>query len=136
MPRRKKHRDPEYSLHVFHHFDERTRRDLQVFLVQTAKEFTSFNYEILIDAVLRERLIQVKILGLRTTPMIMPGVGPAHGRRDFTNLSGPYQLSIIKLDGETNDFNISFSPSRIEIGGSPVHPFITVSNSPVMLQAS
>jgi hypothetical protein len=136
MPRRKKHRDPEYSLHVFHHLDERTHRALQVFLVQTIKEFTSFNYEILLDAVMRERLIQLKILGLRTTPLIMPGVGPATGHRDFTNLRGSYNLIVMKLDGETNDFQVDVAPSQIEIQGSPAHPFITVSNMPVPLQAS
>ena len=136
MPRRKKHRNPEYSLHVFHHYDDRTRRAMQVFLVQTVKEFTSFNYEILLDAVMRERLIQLKILGLRTTPLIMPGMGPAKGHRDFANLRGSYNLSVIKLDGETNDFLVDVASSQIAIQGNPTHPFITVSNTPVPLQAS
>lgn len=136
MLRKKKNRAPEYSLHVFHHFDERTRRSLQVFLVQTIKEFTSFGYEILLDAVLRERLIQLKILGLRTTPLIMPGVGPAKGYRGFTNLKGSYVLSVIKLDGETNDFQVDVTPSHMGIKGDPAHPFILVSNTPIPLQVS
>jgi hypothetical protein len=136
MPRKKKQRNPEYSLNVFHYFDDRTRRELQIFLVQTIKEFTSFNYEILLDAVLRERLIQLKILGLRTTPLIMPGVGPAKGLRDFSNLQGTYSLSVIKLDGETNDFQVDVTPTRIAIQGNPAHPFIIVSSTPVPLQAS
>jgi hypothetical protein len=136
MPRRKKHRDPEYSRHVFHYFDDQKRRDLQVFLVHTIKEFTSFNYEILLDAVMRERLIQLKILGLRTTAMIMPGVGPAMGRCDYTNLQGSYSLSVIKLNGETNDFQVNVTPSQISIDGNPTHPFIIVSNTPVPLQVS
>jgi hypothetical protein len=131
MPRKKKHREPEYSLHVFHHYDERTRRALQVFLVQTIKEFTSFNYEIMLDGALRERLIQLKILGLRTTPLIMPGVGPAKGHHDFLNLHGVYNLSVIKLDGETNEFEVNVEPAHIDIHGDPAHPFILVSNVPV-----
>ena len=134
MPRRKKHRDPEYSLHVFHHFDERVRKVLQVFLVQTVKEFTSFNYEILLDVAVRDRTIQMKILGLRTTPLIMPGVGPARGRQDFTELRGSYQLNVFKLDGETNEFQVDLTPSSISITGTPTSPFITVSNKPVALQ--
>jgi hypothetical protein len=136
MPRKKKHRDPEYSLHVFHYYDDQTRRALQVFLVQTVKEFTSFNYEILLDAVMRERLIQLKILGLRTTPMIMPGVGPAKGRCDHTNLRGSYTLSVIKLNGETNDFQVDVTPTQISIHGTPMNPFIIVSSTPVPLQVS
>jgi len=134
MPRRKKHRNPEYSLHVFHYFDERVRKVLQVFLVQTVKEFTSFNYEILLDVAIQDRTIQMKILGLRTTPLIMPGVGPARGRRDFTNLHGSYQLNVFKLDGETNEFQVNLTPSSISISGTPASPFITVSNKTVVLQ--
>ncbi len=134
MPRRKRHRDQEYSLHVFHHLDERIRKVLQVFLVQTVKEFTSFNYEILLDVGVQDRTIQMKILGLRTTPLIMPGVGPARGRWDSTDLRGSYHLNVIKLDGETNEFDVALTPSSISITGSPASPFITVSNSPVALQ--
>jgi hypothetical protein len=134
MPRKKKHREPEYSLHVFHYFDERVRKILQVFLVQTVKEFTSFNYEILLEVAVQDRTIQMKILGLRTTPLIMPGVGPARGRRDFSELRGLYQLNLIKLDGETNEFQVDLSPSSISITGNPATPFITVSNKPVTLE--
>lgn len=134
MPPRRKHREPEYSLHVFHYFDERVRKILQVFLVQTFKEFTSFNYEILLDVAIQDRTIRMKILGLRTTPLIMPGVGPARGRRDFTELRGLYQLHVIKLDGETNEFQVDLTPSDISITGTPATPFITVSNKPVSLE--
>jgi hypothetical protein len=133
MPRKKKHRNPEYSLHVFHYFDERIRKVLQVFLVQTVKEFTSFTYEILLDVMLKERTIHLKILGLRTTPLTMPGVGPAQGRKDFMDLLGLYQLNVVKLDGETNEFQIDVSPSRIVITGSPVATFVTVSDKPVLI---
>jgi hypothetical protein len=133
MPRKKKQRDPEYSLHIFHYYDERVRKTLQVFLVQTTKEFTSFNYEILLDVAIEDRVIQLRILGLRTTPLIMPGIGPARGRRDFTDLRGSYVLSVIKLDGETNEFQLELNASSIAIGGTPTTPFITVSNKPVLL---
>lgn len=134
MPRRKRQHDPEYSLHIFHHFDERIRRDLQVFLVQTIKEFTSFNYEILLDVAVKDRAIHLKILGLQTTPLLMPSVGPARGRRDFTDLAGSYVLKIMKFDGQMNEFQLEVSPSKLEIKGAPASPFITASNKPVALQ--
>ncbi|HTY37117.1 MAG TPA: hypothetical protein VMH23_08385 [Bacteroidota bacterium] len=133
MARKKKQRLPEYTLHVFHHFDDRVRKMLQVFLVRTVKEFTNFNYEILLDMAVVERTIQLKILGLRTTALTMPGTGPAQGRKDFSDLSGSYQLSIVKLDGEANVFAIDLSPGKITITGSPESPFITVSDLPVPL---
>jgi len=133
MPRKKKQRDPEYSLHVFHHFDERVRKVLQVFLVQTTKEFTSFSYEILLDVAVQHKAIQLKILGLQTTPLLMPSIGPARGRRDFTDLAGSYVLNIMKLDGEMNEFQLDVTPSNLVIKGAPVAPFITASNRPVTL---
>jgi hypothetical protein len=134
MPRKTKQRDPEYSLHVFHHFDERIRKVLQVFLVETTKEFTSFNYEILLDVAVQNGAIQLKILGLQTTALLMPSVGPARGRRDFTDLAGSYVLNIMKLDGEMNIFQLDVTPSNLVIAGAPASPFITVSNKPVALQ--
>jgi hypothetical protein len=133
MPGKKKHRDPEYALHIFHHNDERTGKSSVVILVRTIKEFTSFNYEILLNASMTERTIQVKILGLRTTPLIMPGIGPARGRKDFDNLGGEYTVQVSKLDGETNEFHLSVSASQIALYGSPARPFIAVSNEPVLL---
>ncbi len=82
---------------------------------------------------LKDRVIQLRILGLRTTPLIMPGVGPARGRRDFTDLLGSYLLSLIKLDGETNEFQLDVNPTSIAIAGTPSPTFITVSNKPVTL---
>ena len=134
MPRKKRQHKPEYSLHVFRHFDERVRKDLQVFLVQTTKEFTSFNYEILLDVAVQDRAIHLKILGLQTTSLLMPSVGPARGRRDFTDLAGSYVLKIKKLDGEMNEFQLDVSPSKLDIKGAPASPFITASDKPVALQ--
>jgi len=133
MPRKKKQRAPEYTLRVFHHYDERIRKVVQVFLVQTIKEFTSFNYEILLDITVRDREIQIKILGLRTTALTMPGIGPAQGRHDFTDLNGSYHLTIAKLDGELNEFQIELTASTVSIKESAPVPFITASNKPVTL---
>lgn len=136
MPRKKKQRAPEYALHVFHRMDERTQKILVVILVQTVKEFTSFNYEILLDVTVEERVIRLKILGLRTTPLIMPGIGPANGYREFSTLKGAYTLSVAKLDGERNEFKLDVTTSHISVQGSPDRPFILASNTPVAFQRS
>jgi len=133
MKGKKKRRDPEYALHVFHREDERTGKTSVAFLVRTVKDFTSFNYEILLDASIAERTIRLKILGLRTTPLIMPGIGPARGMREFDNLNGSYVLTVIKPDGETNEFQLHVDPSRITLDGSPLKPFILVYSGQVSL---
>lgn len=133
MKTKRKRRDPEYALHVFHREDERTGRASVAFLVRTVKDFTSFNYEILLDASIQERTIRLKILGLRTTPLIMPGIGPAQGIREFENVRGSYTLHIVKPDGEINEFQLNVTSSQITLDGSPLRPFILVSNEPVYL---
>jgi hypothetical protein len=133
MTAKRKRRDPEYALHVFHHEAERSGKTAVAFLVRTVKDFTSFNYEILLDAKIQERTVRLKILGLRTTPMIMPGIGPARGMREFENLQGKYELVVVKPDGETNEFQLSIASSQITLGGSPVRPFILVSSEPAVL---
>lgn len=136
MKAKRKRRDPEYALHVFHHEDERTSKKSVAFLVRTVKDFTSFNYEILLDASVTERTIRLKILGLRTTPLIMPGIGPARGMREFDKLSGSYVLNVIKPDGETNEFQLRVEPNRITLDGSPPRPFILIYSDPVYLPQS
>ncbi|MEK6756139.1 MAG: hypothetical protein AABZ02_08315 [Bacteroidota bacterium] len=130
---KRRHREPEYALHIFRHLDERTQKTSVVFLLQTTKEFTNFNYQILLDASLDNRAIQLRILGLRTTPLIMPGVGPARARKDFANLEGVYKLSVTKLDGESNQFRLHISRTQVKIDESPPRPFVVISNVPVEL---
>jgi hypothetical protein len=135
MARRKRH-DPEYVLHVFHHHDERTQQKSIAFVLQTTKEFTNFNYQILLDASLSSNMILVRILGLQTTPLTMPGVGPARGRVEFIDLHGSYALNIMKLDGETNQFRLQITPTKILVQEAPPQPFVLVSHEPVQLQES
>jgi hypothetical protein len=131
---KKRRREPEYSLHVFRETNERSRDACIVFLIETTKEFTNFNYQVLLDASVSDRTIQLKILGLRTTPLIMPGVGPARGRKDLIGLLGNYDLQVTKLNGESNHFRLHISRSQVRVDEAPASPFILISNQPVRLE--
>jgi len=135
MARRKPH-DPEYILHVYHHLDERTQQKSIAFLLRTTKEFTNFNYQILLDASRSANTILIRILGLQTTPLTMPGVGAARGRVDFMDLHGSYTLNIVKLDGEVNQFRLHITPTKISVEEGPPQPFVLISHEPVYLQES
>ncbi len=130
---RKKKRDPDYTLNIFHHYDERAKRQVVVFLVQTTKIFVSFRYEILLEDSLEGNVIDIKIVGLHVPELLMPQTGPARGRRDYENLSGDYTLHITKQDKTVNTFSIVITPSSVEIKQKPREPFILVSNDPVDL---
>ncbi|MBM4160196.1 MAG: hypothetical protein FJ217_03760 [Ignavibacteria bacterium] len=131
--RKTRRHEPEYVLHIFHHTDERTQKPVVVFVIRTVKEFTHFNYHILLDAALTGHSIQLKILGLRTSTLIMPGMGPAQGRKDFGQLKGAYHLTVTKLDGESNSFLLNISPNQVTIEGGPPRPFVLAVDEPVLV---
>jgi hypothetical protein len=130
---KKKRKEPEYALNIFHSFNEQTGKPHVVFFVRTVKEFVSFSYEIILESSIQSREIILKILGLRTTPLIMPGIGPAHGIHTFEHLRGMYLLSVVKLDGEENKFQLEITSNKIAVGDSNQHPFIRVSTERVTL---
>lgn len=129
----KKKAEPEYSLNIFPRFDDRTQTRNTVFVVQTVKEFISFQYEILLDSRVEEELIWLKIRGLRTTPLTMPNVGPARGVREYPNLKGLYRLVVSKLDDASNEFTLNISDQSIRIQGKQEAPFLRVSPEPLPL---
>jgi hypothetical protein len=132
MARKKK--DPDYQLNIFHHYDEKTKQNVVVFLVQTTKIFVSFQYEILLEDVVHPKDIQLRITGLHVPELLIPQTGPAQGRRDYTDLYGSYKLFITKQDKTMNEFLIEITQSDIRIKKRPVDSFILVSADPVDLR--
>ena len=129
----KKKRDPDYSLNIFHHYEEKTKQNVVVFLVQTTKIFVSFRYEILLENELIGNEINLRITGLHIPELLMPQTGPAQGRCDYKNLDGLFKLTVTKQDKTANEFSVQISPAKIDIIHKPRAPFIIVSNDPVNL---
>jgi hypothetical protein len=129
----KKKRDPDYTLNIFHHYDEKTKRNVVVFLIQTTRIFVSFRYEILLEDEIIGKEIHLRITGLHVPELLMPQTGPAQGRRDYTHLEGTYHLIVTKQDKNVNEFSLNISPKFIDIKEKPKKPFILVSNDPLNL---
>jgi len=129
----KKKRDPDYTLNIFHHYDEKTKRNVIVFLVQTTKIFVSFRYEILLEDEIVDNEIHLRVKGLYVPELLMPQSGPAQGRRDYTQLEGTYHLVVTKQDKTVNEFSLHITPESVDIKQKPKTPFIIISNDPVNL---
>jgi hypothetical protein len=129
----KKKRDPDYTLNIFNHYDEKTKRNVIVFLVQTIKIFVSFRYEILLEDEIVGKEIHLRVKGLHVPELLMPQTGPAQGRRDYTQLEGTYHLVVTKQDKTVNEFSVHITPKSIDIKEKPKMPFILVSNDPLNL---
>jgi hypothetical protein len=130
---RKKKRDPDYTLNIFHHYDEKTKRNVVMFLVQTTKIFVSFQYEILLMEELVGDEINLRITGLHIPELLMPHTGPAQGRCAYSKLDGVYKLIVTKQDKTVNEFSVQISPATVDILHRPRAPFIIVSSDPVSL---
>jgi len=128
----KKKPDPEYRLNIFYHYDEQTKDRKLVFLFRTTQEFVSFNYEILLDDNVEDRTIRINIAGLNTPTSLMPGTGPAQGRKEYTMLEGTYLLVVRKLDGTRTDFRLEITADRVRILDTPRNPLVLISAEPVM----
>jgi hypothetical protein len=129
----KKKRDPDYTLNIFHHYDEKTKRNVVVFFVQTTKIFVSFRYEILLEDEIVGKSIHLRIKGLHVPELLMPQTGPAQGRRDYAQLDGTYHLVVVKQDKTVNEFTVRISPKSVDIEEKQKAPFILISNDPVDL---
>jgi len=129
----KKKRDPDYTLNIFHHYDEKTKRNVVVFLVQTTKIFVSFRYEILLEDEIIGKEIHLRITGLHVPELLMPQSGPAQGRRDYTQLEGTYHLIVTKQDKTVNEFSICITPESVDIKQKQKTSFILISGDPVNL---
>jgi hypothetical protein len=120
----KKVKEPEYVLRIFRHKDERTNKKSIAFTVETVKIFTNFKYEVLLQENLSGKELTLKILGLHVPAMLMPGKGPAIGRREFTGLKGEYTVHISKMEKEVNDFLVDISSKEISIKDEADKSFI------------
>ena len=133
MSMTRKKRDPDYMLNIFHHYDEKTKRNVVVFLVQTTKIFVSFRYEILLEDDIHDHEINLRITGLHVPELLMPQTGPAQGRRDYANLEGAYRVIVTKQDKTINEFSVDISKADVSIHQKPKSPFILISSDPVIL---
>lgn len=129
----KKRREPDYTLNIFPHYDEESKRQVTVFLVQTTKIFVSFRYEILLEEHHEGRVLTLRIMGLYVPEILLPQTGPARGRRDLPGLRGAFTLRVIKQDNSVNDFHIDIGDSGVTVKRKPTETFVLVSGEPVDL---
>ncbi|MBI4429490.1 MAG: hypothetical protein HY562_10270 [Ignavibacteriales bacterium] len=130
---RKKKPEPEYRLNIFYHEEWQSKERKLVFLFRTVQEFVSFNYEILLEDKVEGRTLHIKIAGLNAPSSLMPGMGPARGKKEYNGLEGVYTLVVKKLDGTTNEYRLDFMHDRIRVLESPRNPIVTISTQPIML---
>ncbi len=118
--------DIEYRLLVVPAFDETLQQHGMLFLVETVKQFTNFNYQILIEESSAKRTVTWKIHGLSAPAMSMPAIGGARYDKIYFGLSGTVHFTLIKKDGQENTVTVKVSPTGVKLIDMPQHSFIAV----------
>ena len=133
MAKQRKH-EPLYTLNIFPVYDDATKQERIIFLVQTVRIFIHFRYEIVLQDSVENNEIHLKILGLHVPSILLPQQGPAVGRREYELFEGSYKLIVTKQDGALNEFEINFQRNTVTMVSQPKNPFILVSIAPAPLQ--
>ncbi len=122
----KHHIDIEYRLLVVPAFDETLQKNGILFLVETVKQFTNFNYQILVEESCVKRTVTWKIHGLSAPAMSMPAVGGARYDKLYFTLSGTVHFTLIKKDGQENTVTVKVGPTGVKLIDMPRNSFIAV----------
>ena len=116
----------EYRLTITREMHEREGRRMTAFLLQTARQFASFRYEISMEEDLGERTIGLTILGLRTPQLSLPSSGPAEFRRVYDHPDGTYEVRVTGLDGTAAMFTMEVHGDTVAITRKPSEGFLEV----------
>jgi hypothetical protein len=114
-------KEVEYRCYISKIFEELSGSEYMTFAFETAKEFSSFRYEIAVRyRILLEpptdRRLEFKVLGMTATRTMMPAFGTARSVLKVPLLPlGVYTVKMIKSDGIENVFVIEVTKKGFQI---------------------
>lgn len=123
----KKGKEPEaleYRLVIAPRFDEREQKYKTLVLLETAKLFASFRYDLSVKEERGPQHLRYTILGLKTPQLSLPTSGHAQFSRLYADLQGTFEVSVRGLDGNVNTFSVRIKPERVELLKAPPRQFV------------
>lgn len=105
----------EYRVKSYFKYDSQLKKQFYVISIFTVKEFSSLNYEISVDVKKNKKNIDIHLLGLNTRQNFYMQARTASCDLFFEDLYGEHIVSIIKQDGNTNQFVIDYNIFKKEI---------------------
>jgi hypothetical protein len=116
----------EYSLDIYPAYNVEMQRECLRFLFRTTEEFSHFQYQIAIEDVAGDGTLQFSLRGLKAKDL-MPGVGVAESAVDLFDLTGSFDVTIVKPGDIINSFRLSIGEKlRILKGVSEDDHFLEV----------
>jgi hypothetical protein len=111
----KKEAEIEYNCNVSFKYNPQKKVQQYSFGLETAKLFSSMNYEITTESKKSKKVIDISILGLNPKQSYFSQPGPAVSEVFFEDLYGEFTLNIIKKDGSINSAMLDFNVFKKEI---------------------
>jgi hypothetical protein len=109
-------KEVEYRCYIGKVFEELSGSEFMTFAFETAKEFSSFRYEIAVRYRIQPGLLEFKVLGMTATRTMMPAFGTARSVLKVPLLPfGIYTVKLIKSDDTENIFTIEVSKKGFQI---------------------
>jgi hypothetical protein len=112
-------KEVEYRCYISKIFEELSGTEYMTFAFETAKEFSSFRYEIAVRYRILfepEKKLEFKVLGMTATRTMMPAFGTARSILKIPLLPyGIYQVKMIKSDGTENLFSLEVTRKGFQI---------------------
>lgn len=109
-------KEVEYRCIIGKMIDDMTGLEYSTFSFETAKEFSSFRYEIAVRYKVEPGNLVFRVLGMTATRMMMPAFGTAKSLLKVPTLPvGKYTVTILKSDGSENIFYIEHTRKGFQI---------------------
>ena len=109
-------KEVEYRCIIGKIFEELSGSEYITFAFETAKEFSSFRYEIAVRYRIQLGSLEFKVLGMTATRTMMPAFGTARSVLKVPLLPlGVYTVKMIKSDGTENIFSLEVTKRGLQI---------------------
>ncbi len=129
MPKKtapQKSAEPEYRLLVVPQLAERTQRMTTLLVLETAKSFATFRYELSVEEHFQPPSLRIVVAGFKTPRLDLPSSGPAQYRTVFEGLDGVCEVTIEGIDGRINTFSLRVAPTKVSVLKAPRKPFVQI----------
>ncbi len=112
-------KEVEYRCYISKIFEELSGKEYMTFGFETAKEFSSFRYEIAVRYRITlepEKKLEFKVLGMTATRTMMPAFGTARSVLKIPVLPfGVYEVRMMKSDGGENTFSLEVTKKGFQL---------------------
>jgi len=120
----REHAAREYRLSITPRFYETSQRWKTEFLLETTRQFASFQYELGVREMVQGKTLRFAVTGLKTPQFSFPTNGPAQFRREYDNLRGAYEIVIEGLDHRANAFTVEIQEQAVRLVLEPADSFV------------